>query len=73
PPPRGLPNTFPPGFFNPEKVEGVGFRYAELEVLLEKYDPSILKTGWNKVDGEEIFFVANPALGLWAHADRFGD
>ncbi|RKX76811.1 MAG: D-mannonate epimerase [Spirochaetes bacterium] len=65
--------TYAPGFLSREEVEGVGFGYAELEVLLEKYDPSILKTGWNKVDGEEIFFVANPALGLWAHADRFGD
>ena len=63
--------TYAPGFLSREEVEGVGFGYAELEVLFEKYDPSILKTGWNKVGGEEIFFVANPALGLWAHADRF--
>jgi len=63
--------TYAPGNLSRKEIEGVGFGYAELEVLLEKYDPSILKTGWNKVDGEEIFFIANPALGLWAHADRF--
>ena len=65
--------TYAPGHLSREEVEGVGFGYAELEPLLKKYDPSLLKTGWNKVDGEEIFFVANPALGLWAHEDRFGD
>jgi hypothetical protein len=23
------------------------------------------------VDGEEIFFISNPALGLWAYKGRF--
>ncbi len=63
--------TYAPGHLTREETESVGFGYAELEQLMKKYDPSILKTGWNMVDGEEIFFVANPALGLWAHADRF--
>jgi hypothetical protein len=39
--------------------------------MLEKYDPSKLKDGYNLVDGEEVFFVSNPALGLWAHRSRF--
>ena len=31
----------------------------------EKYDPEKLKDGWNIVDGEEIYYISNPALGLW--------
>jgi len=23
------------------------------------------------VAGEEVFYISNPALGLWAHRDRF--
>jgi hypothetical protein len=25
------------------------------------------------VDGEEIFYVSNPGLGLWAYKGRFND
>jgi nickel-dependent lactate racemase len=63
--------TYAPGFLSREETLEVGFLHAELAPLMMKYDPSVLKTGWNMVDGEEIFFVGNPALGLWAHADRF--
>ena len=31
----------------------------------KKYDPAKLKDGFNTVDGEEIFYISNPALGLW--------
>ena len=65
--------TYAAGRLGREDVESVGFNYAEVEPVLKKYDPKVLKTGWNVVDGEEIFFVANPALGLWAHKDRFRD
>jgi hypothetical protein len=39
--------------------------------MLERYDPAKLKDGYNVVEGEEVFFVSNPALGLWAHRSRF--
>jgi hypothetical protein len=38
--------------------------------MLKRYDPKKLDHGYNQVDGEEIFFVANPGLGLWAHRSR---
>jgi len=38
--------------------------------MLKCYDPAKLSHGQNKVDGEEIFFIANPGLGLWAHRSR---
>ena len=55
------------------EIEGVGFAYAPLEEMMEKYHVASLKDGWNTVDGEEIYYISNPALGLWAHPDRFKD
>ena len=62
--------TWCPGHLSREEVESVGFDYVDLNKMLQKYDPAKLGQGYNKVDGEEIFFVANPALGLWAHSSR---
>jgi nickel-dependent lactate racemase len=60
-----------PGRLTREEVEGVNFRYAPLEEMLKRYDPAKLADGFQMVDGEEIFYVSNPALGLWAHRGRF--
>ena len=56
-----------------EEIEGVGFDYAPIEEMMEKYKVSSLKDGWNTVGGEEVYYISNPALGLWAHPDRFKD
>ena len=56
-----------------EEIEGVGFDYAPIEGMMEKYKVSSLKDGWNTVGGEEVYYISNPALGLWAHPDRFKD
>ncbi len=58
--------TYCPGNLTREEVEGVGFRYADLAATLAQYDPAKLHHGWNTVDGEEVFFISHPALGLWA-------
>jgi hypothetical protein len=43
-----------------------------LKQACERYDPSRLKDGFNTLaDGEEIFYISNPALGLWADRSRF--
>jgi hypothetical protein len=55
------------------EIEGVGFNYADLEETMMRYRVSELKDGWNTVDGEEVYYISNPALGLWAHPDRFKD
>ena len=60
-----------PGELSREEIEGVGFEYGDLKAMTERYDPEKLRHGWNKVGGEEIFFVANPGLGLWADRSRF--
>lgn len=48
-----------------EEVKGVCFGYAPYEEMAKKYDPSVLTDGYHNVDGEEIFYISNPALGLW--------
>ncbi len=55
-----------------EEIEGAGFKYMDLKQAYEKYDPTRLKEGFNTLaDGEEIFYISNPALGLWADRSRF--
>ncbi len=66
--------TYCPGHeMTREEIEGVGFDYAPIEEMMEKYKVSSLKDGWNTVGGEEVYYISNPALGLWAHPDRFKD
>ncbi len=48
-----------------EDVENVGFRYMPYDEAVKKYNPQTLKDGYNTVDGEEIYYISNPALGLW--------
>jgi nickel-dependent lactate racemase len=55
-----------------EEIESVGFIYADIDEITKKYNPETLKNGFNLMpDGEVVFFISNPALGLWAHSDRF--
>ena len=54
-----------------EEIEGVNFSYEDYDEAAKCYDPEKLKFGWNTMpDGEEIFFIPNPALGLWISKDR---
>ncbi|MBQ2253221.1 MAG: DUF2088 domain-containing protein [Clostridia bacterium] len=48
-----------------EEVRGAGFHWAPYDEMVKKYDPTVLKDGPSTVDGEEIFYISNPALGLW--------
>ena len=53
-------------------VEAVGFGSADLETMLRRYNPAELRDGRNVMpDGEEIFYISNPALGLWALKEQF--
>lgn len=54
------------------EIESVGLKYADIDEITSKYNPEILKDGYNTMpDGEEIFYISNPALGLWAFKERF--
>lgn len=55
-----------------QEIEGAGFIYGDLEEMSKRYNPAVLKDGFNTMpDGEEIFYVSNPALGLWALKKNF--
>jgi len=60
-----------PGHLTREEIESVHFEYGDLAEYTAKYDPEKLTDGWNMVDGEEIFYISNPGLGLWAYKGRF--
>lgn len=63
--------TYCPGHLSQNEIESVNFAYADLNEMTKKYDPKNLKDGFNTIDGEEIFFISNPGMGLWAWRERF--
>ena len=55
-----------------DEVRGVCYGYMPYDEAAKKYDPAKLKDGWNTLDdGEEIYYISNPALGLWADPAKF--
>ena len=56
----------------PEEVESVGFVAADYDETVKRYDPAKLQYGYNTLpDGEEIYYIPNPALGLWINREKF--
>ena len=55
-----------------EEIEGVGFQSADYDEMARRYNPETLQYGYNTLpDGEEIYFIPNPALGLWINREKF--
>ena len=65
--------TYCPGpAMGKEEIENVGFAYGDLAAIMKRYPADRMKDGWNIMpDGEEVYYISNPALGLWAHPSRF--
>ena len=64
--------TYCPGKLTRKEIESVNFNYADLSEMLKKYNSDKLHNGFNVMpDGEKIFFISNPGLGLWAYKNRF--
>ncbi len=64
--------TYCPGHLTKEEIESVNYEYAELEGMMQKYNPKKLVDGMNEMpDGERIFYISNPALGLWSWKEKF--
>ena len=60
-----------PGNITRSEIESVGYQYADIDEITAKYNPEKMKNGFNRMpDDEEIFYVSNPAIGLWAYKDR---
>ena len=63
--------TYCPGSLTREEIESVNFSYCDLNEMLKKYNPKKMKNGFNIMDdGEEIFYISNPGLGLWTSKQR---
>ena len=64
--------TYCPGKLTRKEIESVNFNYADLAEMMKRYNPDKLQNGFNTMpDGEKIFFISNPGLGLWAYKGRF--
>jgi len=61
-----------PGHLTREEIEGVGYEYGDLAAMRARYNPDVLTDGPNRLpDGEEVYYISQPALGLWAYRGRF--
>ncbi|MDR2111309.1 MAG: lactate racemase domain-containing protein [Spirochaetaceae bacterium] len=59
-----------PGLSRAE-IESVGYEWGNYSEAAARYDVQTLRFGWNTLpDGERIFFIVNPALGLWIDGRR---
>ncbi|MCL2619102.1 MAG: lactate racemase domain-containing protein [Defluviitaleaceae bacterium] len=63
--------TYAAGGLTRAEVEAAGFGYMPIDEALRRYDVAGQQDGYNEADGEEFFFIKNPAAGLWALKDRF--
>jgi len=60
--------TYAPGpKIGKEEIEQVGYQYADAMEMQRRYDPAVMKEGWNTMpDGEKVFYISTPSAGLWA-------
>ncbi|MDR2901044.1 MAG: lactate racemase domain-containing protein [Treponema sp.] len=54
-----------------EEIESVGYEWGDLDEMMKLYSPEKMQSGWNNIKGEHVFYISNPALGLWANENRF--
>jgi nickel-dependent lactate racemase len=64
--------TYCPAKLDKKEIESVNFMYEKISKVIKKYDPDVLRDGFNTMpDGENVFYISNPALGLWVRKDVF--
>lgn len=63
--------TYAPGKMTRDEIEGVNFRYADINDTIARYQPEKCKQGWNTTsDGERFYFIPTPSAGLWATRNK---
>ena len=63
--------TYAPGHLTKQEIESVNFNYCNLDDAKERYQLDKLHSGWNTLsNGEKVFFINNPAAGLWAERKK---
>jgi nickel-dependent lactate racemase len=61
--------TYAAGHLTREEVESVGYRFGDIKALTRKYNTGGRITGFHSTpEGEEYYFISNPATGLWKTA-----
>ena len=59
--------TYAPGHLSKEEIESVGYYYADLSEMEKLFQIDNKTNGFhNDVNGEEFYYIQNPALGLWS-------
>lgn len=48
-----------------QSIRAVGYGWMDISQAQAKY--ATLQPGWNNLDGDDVYYVPNPALGLWVH------
>ena len=64
--------TYAAGKLTKDEVEGVGFSYMPMDEAMDTYPVDTMRPGMQRVGGEDVYYIPNPALGLWAWKERFG-
>lgn len=63
--------TYAPGHLSRDEIEQVGYQYADVNEMQKRYDPALMREGWNLMpDGEEVFYILTPSAGLWSTRAR---
>ena len=64
--------TYCTGMMGEDEVSRAGFSYAPVNDMQKRFDPKVLRDGFNTLPGgEEIYFISNPGTGLWAWENRY--
>ncbi|WP_240491327.1 lactate racemase domain-containing protein [Pirellula sp. SH-Sr6A] len=64
---------YAPGKLSRSEVEQVGYAFADIAEVTQRYDAGKMKEGWNTMhDGEEVFFISTPSAGLWSTREKLG-
>ena len=65
---------YAPGHLSRQEIEQVGYEYADLAEMQQRYSPSFMQEGWNVMpDGEEVFYISTPSAGLWSTREKLDD
>jgi nickel-dependent lactate racemase len=63
--------VYAPGELTEQDITSVGYQYADWRELTEQYQCARLSNGWHRdLHGDEFYFISDPGLGLWIHADH---
>ena len=63
--------TYAPGHLSREEIESVGYQYMDVTQAQQRYDPTVMKDGWNTMaDGEVVYYISTPSAGLWSTREK---